>query len=110
MLNKTMKRLTVLFSVMFFLDTVLGLIVTGLGVSFASMPGRTFFLYLGYLTPVINSMFLMCMGWLATRGLFTGGESEEVHGGEVKRLALSILIAIVFIPVIFAPSRQGISL
>lgn len=56
--------------------------------------------FIGDFTPLINSLFLISIGWWMTKKLEVG-EGDELS---LRRLALSIVLGMVFIPIIFAPS------
>lgn len=59
--------------------------------------------FLGNFTPLINSLLLTSFGWLLTKKIFNKEMLEaDIYG--LRRLGLSILAGVVFVPVIFAPT------
>jgi O-antigen ligase/tetratricopeptide (TPR) repeat protein len=108
MIKKVMSVLLPLSVALFAIDS--GVIVLGILLAMVGAPsgwmggymGSGLYVWISNFTPLINSLFLISLGWWMTRKL----DDQTVEGDfySLRRLALSIVIGLVFIPVVFAPT------
>lgn len=108
MIKKVMSVLLPLSVALFAIDS--GVIVLGILLAMVGAPsgwmggymGSGLYVWISNFTPLINSLFLISLGWWMTRKL----DNQTVEGDfySLRRLALSIVIGLVFIPVVFAPT------
>jgi O-antigen ligase/tetratricopeptide (TPR) repeat protein len=104
MLEKIMNYLTYIFSGLFLLDTG-SMLLSIFSQSVVGYRAGSFFEYLGYASPVINTILLVCIGWTLTKSLYKGKVAElspEIESA--RRLGLAMLFAVPFIAIIFSPS------
>ena len=98
-----MKRLTYIFSGLFLLDT--GSIFLNGVPAVASLRSTGLLEALGYITPIINTVLLICVSWYILGSLYKKGYVGETAELEpARRLGLSMILSIVMIPIIFSPS------
>lgn len=109
MIKKVMSVLVPVSAVLFALDSgviFLGLLLALFGIPsgwMTSYMNSSMYLWLSNFTPLINSVFLVSIGWWLTgRSVSEAAAEGDTYG--IRRLGVAIVAGMIFIPIIFAPT------
>lgn len=109
MIKKAMSIIAPFSAILFAIDSgviILGLLLAMFGVPagwLSSAMSNPIYEWISNFTPLINSLFLISIGWWLTKSnVKEAGAEGDTYG--LRSLGIAIVAAMVFIPIIFAPT------